>query len=141
MILTGVLRHYVTVLITSAPKKVELPVLKEQKALQRGVNFRMNANAISESSFKARKNYLVSAYQSGEFLKPKQGDDASGPSNPMTDPAMMDGLMGMMKGNMSMIIPQTIIMGWINAFFSGFVVCMCFRMPTTPTLGMPMLIG
>lgn len=31
--------------------------------------------------------------------------------------------MGMMKGNMAMMVPQTLIMGWINAFFAGFVVC------------------
>ena len=30
--------------------------------------------------------------------------------------------MGMMKGNMMMMIPQTVIMGWINAFFAGFVI-------------------
>jgi hypothetical protein len=29
-----------------------------------------------------------------------------------------------MKGNMAMIVPQTLIMGWINAFFSGFVISM-----------------
>ena len=42
----------------------------------------------------------------------------------MSDPAAMEGMMGMMKGNMAMMVPQTLIMGWINAFFSGFVVCM-----------------
>lgn len=46
-----------------------------------------------------------------------------GPVNPMTDPAGMDAMMGMMKGNMAMMIPQSLIMGWINAFFSGFVIC------------------
>lgn len=68
---------------------------------------------------------MISAFQSGAFLK---NPDAKGqpPANPMSDPAAMDGMMGMMKGQMAMIIPQTLIMGWINAFFSGFVV---LRMP------------
>ena len=43
------------------------------------------------------------------------------PPNPMSDPAAMEGMMGMMKGNMAMMIPQTLIMSWINAFFAGFV--------------------
>jgi hypothetical protein len=34
----------------------------------------------------------------------------------------MDGMMGMMKNNMAMIIPNTLIMSWINAFFSGYVI-------------------
>lgn len=42
--------------------------------------------------------------------------------NPMSDPAGMDQMMNMLKGNMAMIVPQTLIMGWINAFFSGFVI-------------------
>lgn len=33
----------------------------------------------------------------------------------------MDGMMEGMKKQMVMMIPQTIIMGWINFFFSGFV--------------------
>lgn len=41
----------------------------------------------------------------------------------MTDPAGMEAMMSMMKGNMAMIVPQTLIMSWINAFFSGYVVC------------------
>jgi hypothetical protein len=41
----------------------------------------------------------------------------------MTDPAGMEAMMGMMKSNMAMIIPQTLIMSWINAFFAGYVVC------------------
>lgn len=117
------LRHYVTVLITSAPKKVDLATMKEQKSLHRGVNFRTNANVVSPSSFQKRKDYLVAAFQSGELVKPKPEGEEGGPPNPLSDPAMMDGMMGMMKGNLSMMIPQQIIMMWINAFFSGFVVC------------------
>lgn len=48
----------------------------------------------------------------------------------MTDPAAMEGMMGMMKGNMAMMIPQTLIMSWINAFFAGFVISQssCFSL-------------
>jgi hypothetical protein len=107
--------------MATTPKKQELPSIREQRSLMRGVNLRSNANVISPSSFQTRKDYLVSAYESGAFLKEpeKRGQVAA---NPMTDPAAMEGMMGMMKGNMAMMVPQTLIMGWINAFFSGFVV-------------------
>ena len=39
----------------------------------------------------------------------------------MTDPAAMDGMMAGMKTQMVMMVPQMIIMGWINFFFQGFV--------------------
>lgn len=110
--------------MATAPKKQELPSIREQRSLLRGINLRANANAISPAAFQARKEYLVNAYESGAFLKePEKKGQA--PPNPMTDPAAMDGMMGMMKGNMAMIVPQTLIMGWINAFFSGFVISMC----------------
>lgn len=122
-ILTGILRHYATVLMATAPKKQELPAIREQRSLLRGINLRANANAISPASFQARKDYLVGAYERGDFLKnPDQKGQAA--PNPITDPAAMEGMMGMMKGNMMMMIPQTLIMGWINAFFSGFVMSM-----------------
>ncbi|KAB8219170.1 integral membrane protein DUF106-domain-containing protein [Aspergillus novoparasiticus] len=123
MILTGILRHYATVLMNTPPKPAStLAESRERLSLLRGVNLRNNASAVlSRDAFEMRKNYLVSAYQSGEFLK----DPASRgqpPANPMTDPAGMEAMMGMMKGNMMMMIPQTLIMSWINAFFSGFVI-------------------
>ncbi|KAL9130062.1 MAG: hypothetical protein Q9217_001666 [Psora testacea] len=121
MILTGVLRHYATVLLATTPKKQTLPALREQRALLRGINLRSNCSAISSSAFNTRKDYLVSAYKDGAFLKePENRGKPAG--NPMTDPAAMEGMMGMMKGNMAMMIPQTLIMGWINAFFAGFVI-------------------
>jgi hypothetical protein len=120
-ILTGVLRHYATVLMAATPKKQELPALREQRSLLRGINLRSNAHNISPSAFATRKDYLVNAYESGAFLKEPDKKGQAAP-NPMTDPAAMEGMMGMMKGNMAMIVPQTLIMGWINAFFSGFVI-------------------
>lgn len=121
MILTGVLRHYATVLLQTTPKKQALPALREQRSLLRGINLRSNSSAVSSTAFASRKQYLVSAYKDGTFLK--DPDNRGKPAgNPMTDPAAMEGMMGMMKGNMAMMIPQTLIMGWINAFFAGFVI-------------------
>lgn len=64
---------------------------------------------------------MVQAYQEGKFLAEPEQRGKPRP-NPMSDPAAMEGMMGMMKGNMAMMVPQTLIMGWINAFFSGFVI-------------------
>ncbi|KAI9809005.1 MAG: hypothetical protein M1825_002294 [Sarcosagium campestre] len=121
MILTGVLRHYASVLMQTTPKKLDISALREQRCLARGINLRNNASVLPPSSFQARKDYLINAFKTGAFLK---DPDSKGkpPANPMTDPAGMEAMMGMMKGNMAMMIPQTLIMSWINAFFSGFVI-------------------
>lgn len=97
--------------------------MREQRSLLRGISLRTNCFAVSAAAFASRKQYLVSAYKDGVFLK--DPDNRGKPAgNPMTDPAAMEGMMGMMKGNMAMMIPQTLIMGWINAFFAGFVISM-----------------
>ncbi|MCJ1315377.1 ER membrane complex subunit 3 [Xylographa vitiligo] len=121
MVLTGVLRHYATTLLATTPKKLSLSLIREQRSLLRGINLRTNAPQLSSPSFNARKNYLVQGYKDGIFLKDPE-NRGKAPANPMTDPAAMEGMMGMMKGNMMMMIPQTVIMGWINAFFAGFVI-------------------
>ncbi|KAF2750554.1 transmembrane protein [Sporormia fimetaria CBS 119925] len=130
MILTGVLRHYAMTLLQTTPKKQVLPQIRQHRSLLRGVNLRQNANVLSPSSFQARKAYMVSAFQEGKFLADPEGRGKPRP-NPMSDPAAMEGMMGMMKGNMAMMVPQTLIMGWINAFFSGFVI-MKLPFPLTP---------
>ncbi|KAH9873899.1 hypothetical protein IAQ61_004526 [Plenodomus lingam] len=130
MILTGILRHYAMTLLQTTPKKVDLPKMRQQRSLIRGVNLRTNANALTPSAFAARKAYMVQAYQEGKFLAEPEQRGKPRP-NPMSDPAAMEGMMGMMKGNMAMMIPQTLIMGWINAFFSGFVI-MKLPFPLTP---------
>lgn len=102
---------------------------RERHALLRGVNLRNHACAVLDrEAFEARKNYLVSSFRSGAFLK-SPDNRGQPPANPMTDPQAMEGMMGMLKGNMMMMIPQTLIMSWINAFFSGFVICMFLSRP------------
>ena len=64
----------------------------------------------------------MQAFKEGKFLKDPESKGKPA-TNPMTDPSAMEGMMGAMKGNMMMMIPQTLIMSWINAFFAGFVIC------------------
>lgn len=52
---------------------------------------------------------------------PPSDDTASRPPNPLTDPSAMDGMMAGMKTQAVMMVPQMILMGWINFFFQGFV--------------------
>lgn len=132
--LTGILRHYATVFLATPAKNALTPAeSRERLSLLRGVNLRNNASAVlTPQSLASRKNFLITCYKEGLFLKDPEAR-GGGPVNPMTDPAGMDAMMGMMKGNMAMMIPQTLIMGWINAFFSGFVICMfCTSLPTYP---------
>ncbi|KAK9463019.1 integral membrane protein DUF106-domain-containing protein [Lipomyces oligophaga] len=126
MILVGVLRHYITLLLQSAPKKAELATIREQQALQRGKSLRSNGYFIPGESFACRKAYLTKTFKEGLFLKDqdamKNKDEPKQPPNPLSDPGGMDQMMTMVKGNMVMIIPQTLLMSWINFFFSGFIV-------------------
>lgn len=111
-------------LLQTTPKKQELAKIRQQRSLIRGVNLRTNAQVLSPNAFATRKAYMVQAYQEGRFLAEPELRGKPRP-NPMSDPAAMEGMMGMMKGQMTMMIPQTLIMGWINAFFSGFVISKC----------------
>lgn len=107
---------------------------RERLSLIHGVNLRNNACAVlTPEGFTSRKENLISAYQSGAFLKDPE-NRGQPPANPMSDPAAMEGMMGMMKGNMMMMIPQTLIMSWINAFFSGFVICTLLLPPILSNL-------
>jgi ER membrane protein complex subunit 3 len=132
MILTGVLRHYITVLLQTPPKPAATPAeSRERLSLALSQHLRSNNPSLPKSSFDQRKEYLINAYNSGKFLKPASKNADAGPANPMSDPAAMEGMMGMMKGNMAQMIPQTLIMSWINAFFAGFVI---LRLPFPLTI-------
>jgi len=109
------------VLLAGSPKTLASGALREQRSLAHGINFRNNAAQLSRQSFESRRDYLVQCFKEGKYLKDPD-NKGKPPGNPMSDPAAMEGMMGMMKGNMMMMIPQTLIMSWINAFFAGFVI-------------------
>lgn len=121
MILTGVLRHYLSTLLQSTPKRQPLPKIREQRSLQRAQNLRNNYQQVSKAAFERRKEAFLEGAKEGKFLADPDARGKARP-NPMSDPAMMEGMMGMMKGNVAMMVPQSLIMGWINAFFSGYVI-------------------
>jgi hypothetical protein len=118
---TGILRHYATVLLQSAPKKQPLSKVREHRSLVRGASLHNCNHVLSPTAFRARKAQFAAAVKDGAYLAEPE-NRGKPPANPMTDPAMMEGMMGMMKGNITMMVSQTLIMGWINSFFSGFVI-------------------
>ncbi|KAF9905107.1 ER membrane complex subunit 3 [Linnemannia zychae] len=120
MVLVGIVRHQVTVLLNGTPKKADIKSARETKALQRCGILRAHGMHIPEHAFHARKAYISEAFEKGTYLKePNAGNKPRG--NVMQDPAYVETMMDGMKKNMMNIVPQTVIMGWINFFFSGFV--------------------
>ncbi|KAI6911771.1 transmembrane protein [Hortaea werneckii] len=131
MILTGILRHYLSTLLQSTPKKQALGKMREQRSLMHAQMLRTNHQQISKSAFERRKEVFITGAKEGVYLQ--DGPDSRGKAkpNPLSDPAQMEGMMGAMKGNVAMMVPQSLIMGWINAFFSGYVI-MKLPFPLTP---------
>lgn len=79
-------------------------------------------SCLPPSYYRSISQHLQTAFESGLYLKDQSGTEApAGPPNPLTDPAAMDGMMAGMKTQMVMMVPQMVIMGWINFFFQGFV--------------------
>jgi hypothetical protein len=111
--LVGIVRHYVSVLLSSA-KKVDLSQVKDSQALIRSRALRENAKYIPKQSFLMRRHFFNN--EENGILKTQQRNVA--PPNPMTDPSMMT---DMLKGNLTNVLPMIVIGGWINWHFSGFV--------------------
>ncbi|KAK4055103.1 hypothetical protein OIV83_000383 [Microbotryomycetes sp. JL201] len=127
MLLSGLIRHYVAVMIQSPPKRHSLKAIREQRALARGALLRNNASHVDPSSFAALKQHLQHAYTTGSYLqeppKDKTTDEQSStaPPNPLADPKAMDGMMDMFKKQAVGFLPQTLLMYYISYFFDGFV--------------------
>lgn len=110
--LVGILRHYISILLTSQ-KRVELQQLRDSQLIMRAKLLRENAKYIPKNSFLMRK---------GAFNKEEEGyltqKRPNNNQNVMTDPSVMT---DMLKGNVTNVLPMIIIGGWINWMFSGFI--------------------
>jgi hypothetical protein len=81
---------------------------------------RANNRNISSKSFASRQSYLLEKFKDNAYIKDPESKGAA--QQMMSDPKAMDNMMSGMKSQIMMFVPNTIIMGWINAFFAGFVV-------------------
>lgn len=79
---------------------------KQMQLLQRASRFRANNRLLSSRSFFMRREFLTGI--KGKGLRQKF---EGGAPNPMQNP---DGMMNMMKGNMSMMIPNIVRLGLLR---------------------------
>lgn len=87
------------------------------------MRLRTLGGSIPQHAFASRKAYLADAFEKGKYIKnPEANKETNTPVNPMTDPDMMEGMMDGMKKQLMNMVPQMVIMGWINFFFQGFIV-------------------
>ncbi|KAI5477027.1 hypothetical protein MNV49_006903 [Pseudohyphozyma bogoriensis] len=134
MLLSGLIRHYVTMLLNTPPKPQPLLVVREQRALARGAILRTYGSYLAPSAFVALKSHLSDAYTSGFYLKappPADGSAPAPPPNPLMEPGGMDGMLDMVKKQAVQFLPQTILMYYIGYFYDGFVLT---RLPFPLTL-------
>jgi len=111
--LVGIIRHYVSLLITSQ-KKVELTQVQDSQVLIRSRMLRENGRYISKQGFYMRRHYFNNE-ENGYFKTQKRSTPAQ---TALPDPSMMT---EMLKGNVTNVLPMVVIGGWINWMFSGFV--------------------
>ena len=85
---------------------------------------------IPPASVGARKTFLARVLTDGSYFDPetkrlqekalhRKPDEM--PESPFYNEAMMENMMEQAKRSLLMMVPQTMIMGWVNFFFTGFV--------------------
>ncbi|EEH57311.1 uncharacterized protein MICPUCDRAFT_58057 [Micromonas pusilla CCMP1545] len=115
MFLVGVVRHNFGKLLKS-DAKVDLKALREAQAVIRAERVRNNAGYIQSHGFRQRRHFFCHE-TTGVFSK--KSEKLNPQQQMMSDPSMMT---DMLKKNLNMIVPQMLTAGWVNFFFTGFVV-------------------
>ena len=117
MLLTGILKHYITLLLTDPPK-VDKKKTRETQALMRSRRLRMNGRVIPEGSAASRREYLTEKFTANAYIKdPPPADGAPAPMPAAT----MEASMEQMKKSLPAMIPHTLTMVWVQTLFKGFV--------------------
>jgi len=113
MLFMGVVRHYIQGLLKSDPV-MDAGDIKVKQTVARAQRLRRFGRFVTPRAYAMRKAHFTR--KDGGALR--ENPPANPMANPMTNPmAMMDG----MKGNISFMVPNMIMMTFISYFFSGFV--------------------
>ncbi|GFZ47403.1 ER membrane protein complex subunit 3 [Saitozyma sp. JCM 24511] len=140
MVLVGILRHYVTVLLNSSPKKQPAAVVREQRALGRALLLRSTSplSPLPPAQYKSFTSSLSAGFSAGEWLRAKpKTESQDAVANPF-EAGGMDGAMDGMKKQAVMMVPNMVLMQYISMFFSGFVL---IKLPFPLTLGFKSLLS
>lgn len=132
MVLVGVLRNNLMQFLESKPKPGKLGALRQRNVMARAAALRTNALVLPPASVELRRSFLSRVLADGSYLAPeakaaaereknRKPDEMPEMKNPLTDMNTVDAMMDQAKKSLVMMVPQTAIMGWINFFFSGFV--------------------
>lgn len=111
VLFVGVLRHYVTILMNS-PSKPNMARICNTNIQNYGRMLLTTGGALCPESFKRRADRMLSTVLKKEV-------DPVNPMEMMNDPNIM---MGMMKNQFMMMVPNIGMMMLVSYFFSGFVV-------------------
>ena len=107
----GIGRHYVSQLIRSNDIS-EIDVIRYRQTAMKAQRLRQSSSYLSNESYLIRKNYLC--LKEIGLLR----ENVPGVPNPMSNPSAM---MDMMKGNMTFMLPNMVMMAFVSYFFAGFV--------------------
>lgn len=111
MVFVGIGRHYVQQLIKSE-ETADKDVIRYKQTAMKAQRLRLNGNCIAPSAYDMRRVYLCR--KKVGLLREK----VPGAPNPMSNPS---GMMDMMKNQMVFMVPNMVMMAFVDYFFVGFV--------------------
>ncbi|DAZ96304.1 TPA: hypothetical protein N0F65_008428 [Lagenidium giganteum] len=114
---SAMVRHYVT-LILKTEKLATIDELRPMNTIKRAQMTRINAKFVSADAFAMRKHYFTASQKKHGVKGVLREKVKSEAMNQMMNPNSM---MEMMKGNMTFMVSNFVMMGLMSYFFGGFV--------------------
>ncbi|RLV92513.1 hypothetical protein JA1_003162 [Spathaspora sp. JA1] len=122
MVLVGLIRNNITFLLQPSPKLQPYKQERQRHFHESAKAFIDHHHVLTPQEFSTRKTSLVSQLTTSEYLAEEQVQANQDPLAQLTDPKNNEAMMNMAVGSILNYIPQTIIMTWVNTFFSGFII-------------------